>query len=158
MKISKVTTAQPVVDTNGQPKSWNHQEYGLFYVHFIQFENGDKGEYNSKEQNQTKFTVGQDADYEYTPNQNPQYPGKIKPAQKDFKKGGQSNPRSMSAAYAKDIVVAYINKGDKIEMHWFTEWANLIDNWINNQPKKVQEDKIPTTTAGPEDQPDDLPF
>ena len=38
-------------------------DHGIFFVHAISFSNGDTGEYSSKSQEQTKFVVGQEADY-----------------------------------------------------------------------------------------------
>lgn len=155
MKQSKVTTAQPSLDANGQPKSWQHQEYGLFYVHFIQMENGDKGEYNSKEAQQNKFVVGQEVSYEYIPNKDPQYLGKIKHVQKDFKDNDKFDPRSVSASYSKDIVCEYIRRGDNVTKEWLTDWFNhilgLIENKSAEQPRTNQPD--PTKTIANQDNP-----
>lgn len=52
--------------------------YGLKYVNVISFANGDVGEYNSQAPNQTSFIISQEADYEYVPNNNPQYLAKIR--------------------------------------------------------------------------------
>ena len=42
-------------------------QYGTLYGFYVTFENGDNGKYNSKDQNQNKFVVGQEATYEYIP-------------------------------------------------------------------------------------------
>lgn len=67
MKNSKVTNVQP----NG---TWDGN-YGLMYKFEISFENGDVGEYSSKNKLQDKFIVGQQTDYEYTDGKFP----KVKP-------------------------------------------------------------------------------
>jgi hypothetical protein len=80
----------------------------------IEFENGVRGFYSTKNENQTKFVVGQEAEYELEQKQGAKGPyNKVKVPQTDFKPGGgrpQVEPRiqmiSFAAAYAKDIVVA----------------------------------------------------
>ena len=67
MKNSKVTSVQP----NG---TWEGK-FGLNYKFEISFENGDVGEYSSKNKEQNKFIVGQQTDYEYTDGKFP----KVKP-------------------------------------------------------------------------------
>jgi len=57
MKRSKVTNVQ-------QNGTWEGN-YGIMYKFEIEFENGDCGEYSSKSQDQNKFIVGNEADYEY---------------------------------------------------------------------------------------------
>ena len=42
-------------------------QYGTLYGFYVTFENGDNGKYNSKDPNQNKFVVGQEATYEYIP-------------------------------------------------------------------------------------------
>lgn len=38
-------------------------QYGITYKHLIEFDNGDKGHYNSKKEHQDKFVVGQESSY-----------------------------------------------------------------------------------------------
>lgn len=38
-------------------------QFGITYKHLIEFDNGDKGHYNSKKETQDKFIVGQEAIY-----------------------------------------------------------------------------------------------
>ncbi|CAK0747904.1 hypothetical protein CCP3SC1AL1_1560010 [Gammaproteobacteria bacterium] len=40
-------------------------QHGTIYYHTIEFENGDKGEYGSKKQDQTTFIIGKEINYEY---------------------------------------------------------------------------------------------
>jgi hypothetical protein len=66
-KKSKVTSVQ----ANG---TWDGS-FGTMYKNEITFENGDCGEYSSKSKDQTKFVVGQEAEYTFTDGQYP----KVKP-------------------------------------------------------------------------------
>ncbi len=64
-------------------------KFGTMYKFEIVFDNGDVGEYSSKNQEQNKFVVGQNADYEYTGGQYP----KVKPVWNQgggFSGGGKS--------------------------------------------------------------------
>ena len=67
IKKSKVTNVQG----NG---TWDGK-FGMMFKFDINMENGDAGEYSSKSQDQTKFVVGQEVDYEF---HGGQYP-RIKP-------------------------------------------------------------------------------
>lgn len=82
----------------------------------IEFENGDKGFYRSKNEDQKKFTVNQEAEYlieEQTGKEGKKY-FKITTPQVDtpFNKGGNQklDPKaqmiSFAMAYTKDLVVA----------------------------------------------------
>ncbi len=83
----------------------------------IEFENGDKGYYRSKNEDQKKFIVEQEAEYlieEKTGKNNSKY-FKITTPQTDapFNRGGgkpQIDPKvqmiSFAAAYTKDLIVA----------------------------------------------------
>ena len=81
----------------------------------IEFDNGDKGFYTSKSADQTKFVVGNVADYELETKQGSKGPyNKITAPQPAFMKGGGGKPAiepriqmiSFAAAYTKDLVVA----------------------------------------------------
>jgi len=117
MSKSVVTGASPVLDATGAHKVWAGQ-YGTFYLYTIAFADGVTGEYMNKEANQSVFVVGQEAEYEFTPNSNPQYAGRIKKPRPEggWSGGGgsKSDPymaETMMMAYAKDIAVARINQG-----------------------------------------------
>ena len=58
-----------------QPNGTWEGKFGVMYKHDVEFENGDIGEYSSKKQEQEKFIVGEDTDYEFTDGQYP----KVKP-------------------------------------------------------------------------------
>lgn len=82
----------------------------------IEFDNGEKGFYTSKSEDQKKFVVGNVADYEMEVKQGSKGPyNKITVPQTDnpFKGGGGKTPVdpraqfiSFSAAYSKDLVIA----------------------------------------------------
>jgi hypothetical protein len=59
IKSAKVTQ----VSGNGK---WDSQQYGTFYKFEIVFDNGDSGQYMSKEPEQNKFKVGDEASYTIT--------------------------------------------------------------------------------------------
>ena len=54
--------------------TWEGQ-YGIMYKFEVEMDNGDIGEYSSKSENQNKFIVGQDTEYEFIDGKFP----KIKP-------------------------------------------------------------------------------
>lgn len=66
---------------------------GKLYVHNVQFDNGDQGEYLSQAQSQDKFVVNQKATYTIEYRQD--YPAKIKPVrQNNFAGGGKVSRQS----------------------------------------------------------------
>jgi len=78
VKKSKVSSVQ----SNG---TWDGN-YGTMYKFEIVFQNGDVGEYSSKNKEQNKFEVGAETEYEYTGGKFP----KVKPvyAKPQFVGGG----------------------------------------------------------------------
>jgi hypothetical protein len=69
MEIKKSVVTQ--VSPNG---TWEGK-YGLMYKFNVSFENGDTGGYLSKIEDQTKFIVGREVEYEFTDGDYP----KVKP-------------------------------------------------------------------------------
>ena len=57
-----MTKRSIVKDIKSAGEPYNGQ-YGTLYGFYVTFENGDNGKYNSKDPNQTKFAVGQEATY-----------------------------------------------------------------------------------------------
>jgi hypothetical protein len=103
----------------------------------IEFDNGDKGYYSSKDDDQKRFVAGQEAEYiiEQKEGKNNQKYFKItspldeqKPA---WSGGGSKKPQiepriqmiSFAAAYTKDLVV-----GGKVQMNDFEKEFNKIYN------------------------------
>lgn len=70
-------------------------QYGTLYGFYVTFENGDNGKYNSKDPNQQKFVVGQEATYDYIPRE---YNGKtyytVKPVNPQYANVTPSNGSS----------------------------------------------------------------
>tara|TARA_R110002110_G_scaffold25909_3_gene95944 strand:- start:3103 stop:3531 length:429 start_codon:yes stop_codon:yes gene_type:complete len=86
IKKSKVKSVQ----ANG---TWEGK-FGMMYKFEVEFENEDFGEYSSKTQDQTKFVIGQEMEYEYIDGHFP----KVKPVYQkpDFASNG------FSGGYKKD--------------------------------------------------------
>jgi len=80
---SKVTVQYPAPEKNFVGN------FGQMYVHEIGFEDGNKGEYNSKDPNQQKFVLGQVADYELVPSTN-DYAPHIKPYNPEYDQQAQT--------------------------------------------------------------------
>ena len=123
-------------------------KFGTMYKHEIAFENGDSGEYSSKDQYQTKFVVGQETEYEFIDGKYP----KVKPIN-----NSQPNAQAYTPKQSKDDVQEYIikqsslksatdyviaNGGDERKV---IEVAEMFTNWV------LKGDK-------PQEQPQDMPF
>lgn len=92
IKKSKVKSVQGTGTWQGN--------YGLMYLWEIEMENGDTGQYMSKSEQQNKFTVGVEAEYEW---KDGQYP-KIKP----YSTFNQGAPKSFNNAGGSDKVQEFI--------------------------------------------------
>jgi hypothetical protein len=79
------------VQSNG---TWEGQ-YGLMYKFEVSFQNGDIGEYLSKSEDQNKFIVGNDTDYQFKDGQFP----RVKPI-------SNFQPKA-----------SYTNKGDDVQKY-----------------------------------------
>ena len=114
-------------------------KYGVMYKHEIAFENGDSGEYSSKDQNQTKFVVGQETEYEYIDGKYP----KVKP-ENNFQQG------NFSAAPKSDKVQEYIVKQSSLkcavdyvianggDTKTILDTAEIFTNWVLKGEKPTQ--------------------
>ena len=123
------------VQANG---TWEGK-YGVMYKHEIAFENGDSGEYSSKDQNQTKFVVGQQTEYEYIDGKYP----KVKPVN-TFQQG------NFSAAPKSDKVQEYIVKQSSLkcavdyvianggDTKTILDTAEIFTNWVLKGEKPTQ--------------------
>ena len=113
----------------------------------------DVGEYSSKSENQNKFVVGQEAEYEYIGGQYP----KIKPVSTfqpnsggGFKGGNDSDRQMMivkqsSLNRAVDMVI-----GDKLAMKDVLTTAQKFTDWVMSSETTTQQ---PTQKATPKPQP-----
>ena len=76
MKTSKVSNVQ----SEGTWQSPN----GLMYKWEVSFENGDHGQAMTKDQEHKTWLVGQEINYELTPNSNPKFLGKLTKVKEPF--------------------------------------------------------------------------
>ena len=153
MKNSIVKSIQP----NG---TWEGK-YGLMYKFEIGFENGDVGEYSSKNKDQDKFNIGSKTDYEYIDGKFP----KVKPVYIKPDSFNQTSPKqdvnvnnSIARAVAFKGAVEFDNQCTpevvlKNAKYFYDNW--LCDNY--DVQKKV--DKVSKSFNDKfADQSDDLPF
>lgn len=149
--------------------TWD-SKYGTMYKFEVSFDNGDAGEYNSKSQDQTKFVIGQEAEYTITSrdyNGNTYYT--IKPAQPagGYTGGGykakadpEKDKRIAKLAVLKsatELVVA-----DKIGRQDIFVIADEMMKWvydekvtIGRKPEAVPHEPVAVLPNG---ETDDLPF
>ena len=101
-----------------------------FYKHEVSFDNGDTGEYSSIMQDQTKFVVGQETEYEFIDGKFP----KIKPVntfqQSNFTPKSKDDVqqyivKQSSLKCATDFVIA--NGGD---VKTIIDTAEIFTNWV----------------------------
>lgn len=162
IKSSKVTQ----VSGNGK---WDSQQYGTFYKFEIVFENGDAGQYMSKEQEQTKFKVGEEASYTITSKDvNGKLYYTIKAAQQQKQGGWKSQPsdpekeaRIARMSVLKVATDIYINHG-KMEINEIIPLAQVFEHWVmtgkNTLPHKAESKKAENINDAVDSMSDDLPF
>ena len=104
----------------------------------VEFDNGDKGFYTSKQENQTKFVIGQENEYNIEEKQGSKgvyY--KVTPPQSENKfNGGGGKPSidprvqmiSFSMSYAKDLAV-----GGKIGIQDLEKYFDIIYNKMTSK-------------------------
>jgi hypothetical protein len=107
--------------------------YGLMYKFEIEFENGDIGEYLSKSENQDKFIVGQDTDYQF---KGGQYP-RVKPVSNFQPKTNYSNSNTdtnkeirFSVAFKAAVELC---AADKIGLEEIMETTIGFDKFLSNK-------------------------
>lgn len=83
----KIKSVVPQMDQHGNQRSFS-TENGTFYCFIAEMEDGLKGEVNSKRAGEYRFGAGDEVEYTYTPNPNPQYLGKLKIEQAGGRRGG----------------------------------------------------------------------
>jgi hypothetical protein len=156
---SIVTNAQYLNRTFGT-------QNGTFYVHQVNFSDGNHGEYNSKSENQQKFIVGQEADFEVVKTDG--YADKIKPYNPAYAEQQQQAPAQAAAPIPQQAAKPQITQQQAInktvalkEAVQFASGTDSIDgilvaaeafdNWLNglyvkgpvNDPNNVDSDGIP---------------
>ena len=125
MKNSKVTSVQ----SNG---SWEGK-YGVMYKFEIGFENGDVGEYSSKNQEQNKFAIGTNADYEYTDGKFPKVkPVYIKPDSfnNSFSNSSNDNPDRQKLIVKQSSLKAAVEFDNKCTVEDVLKNADMFYNWV----------------------------
>ena len=134
MKNGKVKNVQ----ANG---TWEGH-YGLMYKFEVEFENGDSGQYLSKSQNQTKFVIGQETDYEYIGGKYP----KIKPAS-NYQKNSTppKNEKTQEYIIKQNALTNACNIVGESDVHKIIDIAEIFSKWV-------------LTGEKPQQQKNDLPF
>ena len=125
MKNSKVTSVQ----SNG---SWEGK-YGVMYKFEIGFENGDVGEYSSKNQEQNKFAIGTNSDYEYTDGKFPKVkPVYIKPDSfnNSFSNSSNDNPDRQKLIVKQSSLKAAVEFDNKCSPEDVLKNADMFYNWV----------------------------
>lgn len=90
-------------------------KHGILHKHDITFEDGTKGQYSSKSENQSKFVTGKETDYEFHPDE--RYP-KIKPiSQQNFQSGGGNNRDPVAEKKRQVIIVLQSQMERAMEFH-----------------------------------------
>ena len=170
-KTSKVTQVAGIGTWEGK--------YGVMYKFEVAFENGDAGQYLSKSQDQTKFKVGEEANYTIESKEfNGQTFYTVKPVMQQQAFGGgkpyQKDPetekritRMSVLKVAGDLVI-----NEKIKLHDLTKVAQIFERYVmtgedsmsaiygaanpktNGIAKQFQEEAIKNMDMGG----DDLPF
>ena len=110
-------------------------KFGLMYKYEVEMENGDMGEYSSKSENQNKFIVGQQVDYEYIEGKYP----KIKPVNNFQPRANYSNSNSdvqNNIRYAQSLNIANLQYcHGKIEKNQIDQVANEFFIKLQNNGK-----------------------
>ena len=169
MKKAKVVAVNPQGD-------YQLKDGRTLYKFVLSFDNGDTGEYSSVKPDQTKFVVGQEAEYELNATQ---YGNRIKPVYSQgggFSGGGYSSGGYSSGSDDKQRMIVkqsclkaavdlLKDKGAKS-----TDVLKIADSfvsWVLEEDKKEtsydnhfssREEKIQVANAIVNGQDDDLPF
>lgn len=139
-------------------------KFGHYYIHGINFENGDVGDYMAKSNPQKYFIVGQEADYTKETTQNGNYTNiVIKPVQTaQGGAGGKGffggSPTAQNKRTALECAVSLAVAG-KIPLDQIGATAQKYVTWLNVEAPAPQ--PIPAKSAEPflpPSQDDDLPF
>tara|TARA_B110000902_G_C14045324_1_gene489520 strand:+ start:260 stop:718 length:459 start_codon:yes stop_codon:yes gene_type:complete len=150
-KTSKVSTVQASGTWEGS--------YGLMYKFEISFENGDAGEYSSKNKDQTKFVIGTEAEYTYTGGQHP----KVKPVYIPAvgSTGYTPSPDRDLKIVKQSCLKAAVElcTKDKITREQILQIADKFVEWVNAKPaaEPIAESYI-SAPVQPKRETTDLPF
>lgn len=112
MKQGTPIKVWPVTD-----KAGNHTPFGQYnlYPMGVQFDNGDAGQFNVKDPDVVKFTIGQLAHYDITPNSNSNYPPKITHVNPDFVQNSiPNNPPPTANMVASPVPTQAVAQGQEL--------------------------------------------
>jgi hypothetical protein len=150
VKSSKVTAANNILDKETKEHKSFVTQNGILWCHWIQFENGDVGKYNSKNEEQVKFVVGQVAFYTIETKEGQQFTETIiKPATEvkrpKTSKGIDTMKQSSKMSSFVSALYAYItlskNPASKESMCALAEkfhiWCNAVDDNVQIAARKT---------------------
>lgn len=126
MKTSKISKINFV-------KTWSGEK-GTVYYHDVEFENGDKGNAGFNKECPAEYEIGTTHDYELIPNANPQYASKIKFIKANGGGGKGSKPANnagFALSYAKDVMIASMNKESKTDVLTSDHCLKLAEKFYN---------------------------
>ena len=147
------------VQANG---TWEGK-FGMMYKFEVEFENEDFGEYSSKTQDQTKFVIGQEMEYEYIDGHFP----KVKPVYQkpDFASNGFSGGYKKDDNVQKMIVkqsslksaVDYCSGGNCSTSDVLKVAQEFVD-WVMEKKDEPKQTSVKTHFENMEKDINDLPF
>lgn len=116
-------------------RDWTKEGQAPVPIYLIGFSDGQAGESVGKE-----IPVGTPmSECVITPNSNPEYASRVKwnkpNAGGGFKGGNRGGNESFALSYAKDIAIAYIDKGQTIAPEKITGWAETFYQWMETKKK-----------------------
>jgi hypothetical protein len=129
-KISKIKSVQGA-------GTWNGKDGTLYYKYDYVMEDGEH--FNGSHLTPDKFSVGEEVEYEitsvhqtYGKNAKLSKPGSSNAPFKGGggKKGGSN--KAFALSYAKDLAIAYINKGVDFTPEQIVENAKVFDNYLES--------------------------
>ena len=141
--MTKKSTVKSV-QANG---TWEGK-FGMMYKFEVEFEDGNAGEYSSKTQDQTKFVIGQEMEYEFIDGKFP----KVKPVYQkpDFVSGSSNGVYKKDDTVQKMIVkqsslksaVDYCSKGNCSPSDVIKVAQEFVD-WVMEDKKPDENNEMP---------------
>ena len=137
IKKSKVTSVQ----NNG---TWEGK-FGMMYKFEVEFEDGNAGEYSSKSQDQNKFVIGEEMEYEFTDGHFP----KVKPVYQQtqsFSGGSYKKDDTVQKMIVKQSslksAVDYCSKGNCSPSDVVKVAQEFVD-WVMEDKMPDENNKMP---------------
>jgi hypothetical protein len=108
-------------------------KYGVIYYHRITLNNGDVGEIGTKQKNPEKLMPGKVLTYEFTPADNPSWPGKIKEVQPETAPQAaaerEQREQHIAKAVALKAAVDLVAAG-KVDISLILQTADKFLTWL----------------------------